>query len=447
MREPRDERRLVAVLLALGAVLRLAVVIAAVGGPYDPYSRLEGDTADYLSLGMSLSRGEGYSFHYRPWLRETLEEIPVSVGPSVPTAMRSPGYPGFLAAVFAVAGARLHLVTLLQAALSALVPLFVYLTARQLKAPAVPALAFAVFYVPFWLDAAYVMSECLLTFCAALALWLLVRPGSGFAAGVAAGGAILVKSVTAPFFLLAGLLLDRRRALAYAAGLACLVGPWAFRNSRHTGRPAVAPAVGGYQVFLLHNSLNRDLALFARPGDQNEGYPGLAARVAEVRGTAPRLADPVAREYAMDAALLHEAARFVRAEPGQALRAVIASLVNTWRIDTPLVHSKPGLRAPTVARWVSHAVLYGGLAPFVLLGIVVSLRDRRGAPRVVGLYLVTFVLVHAGMSAQIRHRVSAMPAFFVMAAYGLGVVGAWRRSRPSSGAPLPPAGDASPAPD
>lgn len=413
----------------MGALLRLALVVAAMGGAYDPYARLEGDTADYLSLGISLSRGEGYSFHYRPWLHEMLQGLPASVGPSVPTAMRSPGYPAFLAAAFALVGPRLHLVLFMQVVLSALVPLFVYLAAREVKAPALAALAFAVFYVPFWFDAAYLMSESLLTFCTALALWLLVRRGSGAAAGLAGGFAILVKSVVAPFFVLAAVFLGRRRALSYLMALACVVGPWAFRSHQHTGRPAVAPAVGGYQVFLLHNPLNRDLALFERPGDQNEGYPGLAARVAEVRSTAHGVRDPVAREYAEDAALLREALSFIRAEPRRALRAVIASVTNTWRIDTPLLYAKPGLATPTMVRWTSNAILYAGLAPFVLLGVVAALRSRRPAPRLLGLYLLVFVLVHAGMSAQIRHRVSAMPAFFVMAAHGLASLREGRRLR------------------
>lgn len=413
----------------MGALLRLALVVAAMGGAYDPYARLEGDTADYLSLGISLSRGEGYSFHYRPWLHEMLQGLPASVGPSVPTAMRSPGYPAFLAAAFALVGPRLHLVLFMQVVLSALVPLFVYLAAREVKAPALAALAFAVFYVPFWFDAAYMMSECLLTFCTALALWLLVRRGSGAAAGLAGGFAILVKSVVAPFFVLAAVFLGRRRALSYLMALACVVGPWAFRSHQHTGRPAVAPAVGGYQIFLLHNPLNLDLALFERPGDQNEGYPGLAARVAEVRSTAHGVRDPVAREYAEDAALLREALSFIRAEPRRALRAVIASVTNTWRIDTPLLYAKPGLATPTMVRWASNAILYAGLAPFVLLGVVAALRSRRPAPRLLGLYLLVFVLVHAGMSAQIRHRVSAMPAFFVMAAHGLASLREGRRLR------------------
>jgi len=413
----------------VGALLRLALVVAAMGGAYDPYARLEGDTADYLSLGISLSRGEGYSFHYRPWLHEMLQGLPASVGPSVPTAMRSPGYPAFLAAAFALVGPRLHLVLFMQVVLSALVPLFVYRAAREVKAPALAALAFAVFYVPFWFDAAYMMSECLLTFCTALALWLLVRRGSGAAAGLAAGFAILVKSVVAPFFVLAAVFLGRRRALSYLMALACVVGPWAFRSYLHTGLPAVAPAVGGYQIFLLHNPLNLDLALFERPGDQNEGYPGLAARVAEVRSTAHGVRDPVAREYAEDAALLREALSFIRAEPRRALRAVIASVTNTWRIDTPLFYAKPGLATPTMVRWTSNAILYAGLAPFVLLGVVAALRSRRPAPRLLGLYLLVFVLVHAGMSAQIRHRVSAMPAFFVMAAHGLASLREGRRLR------------------
>ncbi len=412
-----NETRAVIGLLAIGLCLRLGLVMLAFGGEYDPYARLGGDTEKYLAIGISLSRGEGFSMHYREVLSEFFRGHPVEVPPAVPTAARSPGYPLFLALVFSTLGYHLRAVVVLQALLSTLTALFVYLIARELKAAPVLALTFAVFYYPFAFDAIYVMAECLLTFCTAALLWLLVRPRSELIAGVVAGVVVLVKSVTLPFLLLAGLIADRRGWIALA-GFAFVVSPWAFRNYLHTGGLHITPSYGGEALFLLHNPWNRGLPSFDRPGDVNELYPGFQAAVRTAKGRAPRVADPVAQEYLEDRELYREALRFIRADPSQASRVVWRSFLNTWRVDYPTANW---------IRWLSNIALYAGLLPFVLWGALQAIRNGPAGARLLVLFLVYFVCVPSVFVSEIRYRVSAMPAYFVLAAYGISVVKRMRR--------------------
>jgi 4-amino-4-deoxy-L-arabinose transferase-like glycosyltransferase len=416
-KETPFERRMVLALIALSALVRISVVVAVIDSPYDPYVRLDGDSAEYLALGMSLSRGEGFSPHYAPVLTEILGGTPFPQPPERPIGSRSPGYPAFLALFFALAGYRLHLLLLVQAFISVATALLVYLIARELKGRGLLALAFAAMYVPFWFDAAYVMTECLLTFATSLALWLLVRPGRELPAGLAAGAVILIKSVTLPFFALIPLVLGRR-AWRFLLGFLLVVAPWAARNDVHTGVPYLTASHSGYQIFLLHNPLDRDFAVFERPGDQNEGYRNIQAVAQSIRDRAPRVADPVAQEFLGDRELFLDALRYIAADKAQAAQAIWESLANTWRIDIPAAHWRSGYGFPSAVRWCSNLVLYVCLVPLAVVGALRLLRHGTARETTIILFLLYFIAVHSLLSSQVRHRVSAFPAFFVLAACG-----------------------------
>jgi 4-amino-4-deoxy-L-arabinose transferase-like glycosyltransferase len=411
------ERRTVLALLALSALARVGVVLAVIDSPYDPFVRLDGDSAEYLALGMSLSRAEGFSPHYAPVLTEILGGTPFPQPPERPIASRSPGYPAFLAAFFALAGYRLHLLLLVQALISSATALLVYLTARELRGRALLALALAALYVPFWFDAAYVMTECLLTFATALALWLLVKPGRELLAGLSAGGVVLIKSVTLPFFVVIPVVLGRR-GWTFLLGFFCFVTPWAARNYVHTGFPYLTASYSGYQIFLLHNPLDRDFAVFERPGDLNEGYHRIQQVAQSIRDRAPRVADPVAQEFLGDRELLLDASRFIAADKAQALRAIWESLANTWRVDIPPAHWRSGYGFPSSLRWFSNLLLYVCLVPFAIVGALRLFRHGTVREKAIGLFLLYFIVVHSLLSSQVRHRVSAFPAFFVLVARG-----------------------------
>jgi hypothetical protein len=156
-------------------------VSTAIYGGYDPYTRVYGDMEKYITLGLRLSRGEGFG----------------------PTAFRASSYPIFLSILFRVVGYHLHLIVFVQAFVSALSAVFIYLAARALR-PATATLAFlaSVLYYPFWLDAAYLLTETLLTCLTAAALWAVVEQ-QPVAGGVLAGLTVLTKSVTWPFWLVA----------------------------------------------------------------------------------------------------------------------------------------------------------------------------------------------------------------------------------------------------
>lgn len=407
------KRRAVVGLLAIGLLLRLAVAVFAISGPYNPDVRLGGDAGKYIALGISLSRGEGFSLHYQRLLPEVLRGDAVNPPLAIPTSSRSPGYPLFLSLAFLTFGYSLRSVVVLQAILSTFTALFVYLTARELKARPLLALGFAVFYYPCALEPVFVMSDWFFTLCTAASLWLIVRSRNGLAAGITTGLTILVKSVSAPVLGLAGIVMFGRRAWIFLAGVLMVLAPWGFRNYTHTGIPYVTPSYPGYPPYLLHNPWNREFPTFDRPGDINEYYPGFQEALLASRARAPRVADPVAQEYLEDVELARDTVRFMRADPAQALRAAGRTFANTWLIDYPTANR---------VRWLSNLVLYVGLLPFAFWGSIQAIRRGPPGARLLAFFLLYFIGVHAILASEIRYRTSAMPAYFVLAAYGISVL-------------------------
>lgn len=345
-------------------------------------------------------------------------------------ALRTPGYPLFLAACQAIFGARLMPVRLVQAALNALAIVLLYrLAARVLpeadrSAPegwSTPrAAAFLMAVEPYTVGmSALVLSEGLFVPLMLLGLRGISvlwpgegqgRPGPGrsiavaVGAGLAIAAAILVRPSWALFVppLLAAWVafagrgrraVALRDAVAVALAVAVLMAPWWLRNERLFGRfVPTAMWVGAS----LYDGL--------RPG---------ATGASDMRFLeAPDVA--ALGEEAQDAELTRRALAFVRAEPGRALELFAIKLGRFW---SPWPNADQ-LRSP-VAAALSAAVT---LPAFALLAV--GLWDRRRDPRALVLLagtLVYFCLLHAVFVSSIRYRIPGLVPAFGLAALGGGL--------------------------
>ncbi|HTZ74904.1 MAG TPA: glycosyltransferase family 39 protein [Candidatus Aquilonibacter sp.] len=198
------------------------------------------------------------------WLKKGVYGIPIN-GVLTPVDMRVPGYPAFLAAVFALAGRSQRAVMLAQVAIDLATCLLIALIATLLARPesrqrvGVAALWMAVL-CPFTADyTAVVLTEALVTFLTALALLLLLEtevgrpsgskhPATNWAVwlstGVIAGFGALVRPETPLVLAAAGIVLIAkwwrprdwtklvRAGALMAAGLVLTLVPWAARNWR-----------------------------------------------------------------------------------------------------------------------------------------------------------------------------------------------------------------------
>jgi 4-amino-4-deoxy-L-arabinose transferase-like glycosyltransferase len=233
-------------LFVASVVLRAALVLALrdpMLGP-DP-SGPGGPTADdveFDSLARHVAAGEGYVN------REGRH-----------TSFRAPGWPFFLAALYAMGGDYPPVVYAVNCLLGGLSCVLTYLLARHLfeEQPARVAGWLAAFYLPHAWFATQFYSENL--FAPLLgAATLMVMRSQGLAGGLLLGLAIL----TRPFALLlaplwiAWLAWGHRWSIAalLAIGAAAVVGPWTYRNSLVHGQATLVATNGGSTFYGGNNS-------------------------------------------------------------------------------------------------------------------------------------------------------------------------------------------------
>jgi 4-amino-4-deoxy-L-arabinose transferase-like glycosyltransferase len=225
-----------AFLLALGARLTFALA-------YWVDKPLTLDEQEYLTLGKNLAAGRGLVYD-----ADGREHFG-----------RAPGYPAFLAVVFALGGGtRAYKVA--QSLIGALTVLLIAALARMAAGPRAEIVAgfVAAVYPPLVWIAAYPLSETLfsaLELASGLLLWIALRrdrAGSAFVyvpAGIVAGLAALVRPAGLPYVALVLAFLVLRTsltaALAVVLGASLVIAPWAAFKTRQAGRLVLIASEGG----------------------------------------------------------------------------------------------------------------------------------------------------------------------------------------------------------
>lgn len=215
-----------------------------------------GDGTDYHNLAVNLLQAHIYSRDAGP--------------PLQPTMYRSPGYPLFLAGIYAVTGPSPPAVRISQFVLLGATAFLVYLLARRLVSERASEIAslICVTYPPFVASATYHLSETLASLVVVLALLLLYqtvtdspRFGTALSAGAALGFLVLVRSFLALLIVLAvAMVLGRTRrehmvgkacqiSVALVLGFALVAGPWMIRNIRMANAFVPLGVTGGLNLW------------------------------------------------------------------------------------------------------------------------------------------------------------------------------------------------------
>jgi len=184
------------------------------------------------------------------------------------TTDKPPGYPAFVALVYAVVGPRPLALYFMQAVVFVLTLLLIYKVALAVSEDVKTALltiALCALWIPFHIYVAKELSEILNGLIIALALWCVMaaaaRPtlGKCAVAGITTGLSALVKPVALPYIGLAALLVflmgeNRRRRLIPAAVLVLValatLAPWTARNYVVTGKIIPVTTTGGSALVL-----------------------------------------------------------------------------------------------------------------------------------------------------------------------------------------------------
>lgn len=393
------------------------------------------DMFQYDMLARSLAGGHGYRWYgradvarMRPYLEAYYDvELPTEQVPEegLLTTFRAPGYPLFLAGIYATLAleARLAASRLAQALLgAALAPLTAWLAlllGLSLSA-ARRAGVVAALYPILWLYPIGLASENTfipLVLLGLIALLLVERRGRmhhALAAGLALGAATLTRGALAPFLPLAALWLWSplgrpasprparfRLAMAFTVSASLVLVPWMVRNSLILGRLAFVENSAGYNLFVGYH-----------PG----GDGGLDGEVSVIP---LRFMDDGERDRWSRA----QALKFIRADPGRALALLPRRLAYFWGPeDRELVYFYSNdYVGPISQPWL--ALAYGVLVlPLLAVGIsapfgMALATDARARRLTLGL-IAAALIAYVPILAEPRFHLPLIP---VLAAYAAGL--------------------------
>lgn len=426
--EPRAIDRLASLALILEGALALRVLAADLVQWTLPKGALcvFPDTKIYWALAGTILTGDPYEV--------------VDWGDLPHFALRTPGYPVFLAGCRALFGDRPLAVRLVQAVLGAVGVWLVYRLACRLapetrgEAPGrgwtMPLVAAALVAVDPYLvlTSVLVLSEGVFLPWMLAGLWGLARlwtpaaePKGGpwtrvlaVGTGLAWGAAVLVRPSWA-LFVPAALAVwvaasgrGRRRgaardALLVALGVAVVMAPWWVRNQRVFGRFVPTAIWMGASL-----------------------YDGLNPEATGASDMDPFMAAPdiwPLDEETQDAVLRDRALAFVRERPGRALELAAIKFARYW---SPWPNAAT-FRSPVVA--LASALLTVPLYGLMLVGAWDRRRDLRALVVLAG-PLVYFCALHMVFASSMRYRIPAEMPALVLAAIGFEAIR--RRARAGS---------------
>jgi hypothetical protein len=399
---------------------------------------------------------------YRPAALDLLHHLRFSVqdqAPYLPTIAKMPGYPAFVAVVYAVSGERPGAVVVAQFALVAVTALLVGALARRRFDAAVGACTavLVALYPPLPAFAEHHLSE-VLTCCLVAALLLAVerlerrvtdpaaalwRPAA--AVGSLLGALVLVRQSLALLAVAVVAALwwtgrgaafpvpNRRRAgavVVVAAVAASVAGPWMVRNVVVSGRFVPFGASSGFSRYVSAGQYRGDYANALRPSDVADYVAEIDRRLAVIdarlgppvgssAGMAEGIGGGPARELALDDALTAEADRQLAALTWtEVVAAVPARVASLW---APLPSA-----GEARARWAA-------LAGLVAAGVVLA-RRRGGSHWTLWILAAYLTVLHLRFHVETRYSLPARPVLLVYAAVALvtGWRAAWGRFGPAA---------------
>lgn len=413
------------VVAGLFLIALVANVTYVVSVDWDPV--VSGDAAAYDRLGTDLVEGKGF---------------PIAGGLQ---PKREPGYPVFLALIYAAAGHDVRAVRLVQAVLVSGLSLLTFALARELRRarlllPRTPvvAAALAVVYPGFVFYAGVLMREILFTVLTAASLLFLTRHlWTGRAAALTLYGAFVglgalvdARLMFFPaFFAIIDVATSREwrqaaKRFVIGFGMALLVVfPWTIRN---------------YVVFdrfvLLTTSPYKGLFLVTSPEEFLE-WDWEREPLKSLRWLPPDERDAKLAELAVEN---------LRKHPWHYAASLIRRFVRLWSgghtaVSPFLERSVAAAAAAREWGYVAVKLLFVGVnAVFVLGGAVGAIVYARRLGLRTVLHLVAFVgylsIMHSLLFATPRYHIPAIPALIVFLAYLVCCVGEARTIRqPATG--------------
>jgi 4-amino-4-deoxy-L-arabinose transferase-like glycosyltransferase len=399
----------------------------------------------------------------------------------VPEAIRTPGYPAFVALVYAVFGDSQLAVVIVQAFVFAALCLVVYATTRHIASERVSlaAAAATALYPTFPYFGALVLTELWTAFVLTCGVFCCLRAVKTESAGwfAAAGLLTALTALTRPGFFLLPVFLAlpaalhiwqadrRRRVLAgwavFMTVFAMVMAPWFLYNYRHFGRITLSAAgsLGRpvWEASWQGRWTGRTSAELTRIADRSQSDDELVKNVEQFATqqqlpSAPMLeytrqwrtirviwttpTDPEERVRARiigDEEYLRVGLDNIRQDPaGYVRRRLTRGLFVLWAADVPIRHSDIDRTATWIIRtfWLAQAVLVA----LALFGIFVIWRQHGAAiALLLAMPLVYVTAVHLPILCEARQSLPVKPLVLMLAVIALAHLSGRSTSRQTAG--------------
>ena len=342
-----------------------------------------------------------------------------------------PGYPLFLSGIYLLAGHSMAAVRVAQAILGAATVCLAYSIGRDLfgsRVAMVGALLLAFFPAHIYMSSrimAEVLYACLIAASVLAASRFTREPTAGKATGVslALGAATLVKSNLYPLppillFLLSieALRSGSKRLVRVAAlwlpMLAVVMSPNLLNVALEDTQIAVMPVNSGHTLWWSNNPVAD--GYFAVNPENSKEAKELAARYGLLEAISAGEGERFdARSAARSGAYRKLALYWIRDNPVEFVKLCRAKLVNAFS-PWPRAMS---LETSKTAR-ITYALTYGGLLPFMVVGLVLSIPEWRRC-WVVYLVLLSYVAMVLIFYGTPRFTVIIAPYLLIFAALSL----------------------------
>jgi 4-amino-4-deoxy-L-arabinose transferase-like glycosyltransferase len=411
--------RMMAAVVCLALLVRVGIYAAHV--PFPPLAK---DDSVYDNLAWNMVSGHGFSNSVAP--------------PYEPMAVRTPGYPAFLALVYEVEGHSPDAVRAAQIVLSLITCVLVYLLALRLmrKSQAIAAAALyailpAAAYYPSLLltEANQALLVTLIVYCAyrcqdspRSARWYV---GCGAALTCAIMFRPDYQLLMLPLFGALILVASHRRPVAYRSLAAVflvvlLLTPWVVRNYVAFGRYIGLSSGSGHTALAGKleaeglTGAKLDTALQQRYGQAFEKKYG--RRMTFLDGALPEQDELRKREFV----------EFVKSNPLSYTKQSVARVVVLWQprswsdavgVDGDLSEYYSARRWPALAVKVGMLMLDAAVIGLAALGMVSGLFNwKRFA--IIGVVIVYACAIYGLVYSGARYRVPLLPLAAILAVYG-----------------------------
>src|SRR5579884_142740 len=413
----RRELTLLMLLCVVALVVRIAAVLA------HGHTMLVGDQRNYSAAGQLLARGR-FGWEVEPFR------------PAHPSAFKAPLYPLWVGVLYSILGVHSEAVELVQAMVSLLTILCVWLMARRLFGPSVAVVAAALLaiYPLAWDHVTTLYPEAIAVPGYAAILWgtLGRRPTVRRAAAVGAACGVMMLLRPASVVLLVAVMVawtvvsSWRRAMTLGgttvACAALVIAPWTIRNAivLHAFIPISEEDSAIEGTFNAVSASDRSAPYAWR------AYTPLALRLLAER--------PRPTEVEIRSVRLHAALHYIERHPASLFAAFFWNgLSRTWDIrgmSQVLADARLEGRGPTLAR--TGIIMYWILLPFALVGTWRLRRRKELLAPILVLAIGTSIVYTAVAGTRYRAPLEPVIAMLAVSVFAprLNSVGAkWLRLR------------------